>query len=291
MKKEFEYYLSVFSFFLKNRSRSGEKKAFLEKAANLFGNTGHEIRLDEIEGSTVMEIGDVAKSRYIVMAAYDVPGRTVLPQFRYYPADLDKSKKYEVLNIALQILINLLTAGIGVMVLSRLSQAKLIYRILAALGWMIVLYLVYVLTMGPVKDNVTRNNCLSLAYMLADSDLPKVAYVLADRSSVNSLGMRKYIEKNADVLADKKVFVLDSLGEGETFIIGDGQLKTELKQVKFDGRTHSILSYLKNGYVIANGYQDGEAVYVRNHRNDKCQPVNVDILKKTCGKIRKLLEK
>ena len=272
--KELEYYITVFSSFLKDRNSKKNKDNFLKLCTNIFTNLGYKTEIEEYNDrlkSRNLIIGN-SNAKTTIMAAYDVPNRLIINR-PYYVNDMIKIKKTEANNMfaVLSILLVVIVLSSLLLYLTRFAG---VYRYLLVVVIIILLYLLYRVLFSSSKTNYAMDGALSVIYAYADKvkdDNTKYCFVMCDNSSMNYWGIRLFLKKHKT----NDPIIIDKLGSGEII------------EIRSNGKKSSdVLS--QKSTIIAKGRREGDSIIIDNVRNGKSSIINKKDLSIILEKIEKI---
>lgn len=297
MKKELEYYLSAYAIFMRDRKLTSEKDKFLNNNVAIYTNTGHNAT---IECSNINKnvkhivIGDINKAKKIIMTSYDAVNRTILPSFKFFPMDLDKSKTYEVLNLCLSLVILLSSCVLSALCFQAVSSKGTLIKVLAVAFILALMFLIYKWIFSACKINLSQDYFLSIIYALADNvEGDDVAYVLCDNSRINYFGIRDYLKEHQSILNDKEIIILSELITGDSLFAINKKCNIDKNDFILldDNNKHNILKYVNKGCLITGAYQINDEIVVFGHRNNTNYSIPVEKIKEIYKKIEKVSKK
>lgn len=272
--KELEYYITVFSSFLKDRNSRKDKDHFLELVTNIFANLGYdtnvEIYNDRLKTKNLI-VGN-PKAHNTIMAAYDVPNRLLINR-PYFVNNSEKTKKLETTNVLIILFAIAMVVALSTMSFYLVSFLGP-YRYVFILVIIIILYLLYRYLFSCPKNNFAFDGPLSILYAFADQERDKkeeYCFVLCDNSSLNYWGMRLYLKKHGG----KNIMILEKTSIGDVV------------EFKSDGHSNDDMIGRKVTF-IAKGQKDKNRVSIENIRNGKAPLISKDDLLTSIEIIKKI---
>lgn len=297
MKKELEYYISAYAIFMHKRKLSSEKEKFINNNLAIYSNTGHNTLIETSSKNKNVKhivVGDINKAKRVFITSYDVVNKTILPSFKFYPLDLDKSKTYEVLNLCLSLVILLTSCILSALCFQAVAAKGTLIKILTVIALLVLMFMIYKLVFSTCKINLSQDYFLSIIYALADNvEGDDNAYVLCDNSRINYFGIRDYLKEHQDSLNSKEIIVLSELITGdELFAISKGcEINKKDFTVLSDNKKHNILKYINKGCLITGAHRINDEIVVFGHRNDKDCSISIEKIKEIYEKLEKVSKK
>lgn len=272
--KELEYYITVFSSFLKDRNSRKDKDHFLELAVNIFTNLGYdanvEIYNDRLKTKNLI-VGN-PKAQNTIMAAYDVPNRLLI-NYPYLVNNSEKTKKLETTNVFIILFVIAIVIALSTLLFYLVSFLGP-YRYVFVFVIIIILYVLYRYLFSCPKNNFAFDGPLSVLYAFADQERDKkedYCFVLCDNASLNYWGIRLYLKKHGG----KNIIILEKTSAGTVV------------EFRSDGHSNNDMIGRKVTF-IAKGQKDKGEISIENTRNGKAPLISIDDLLTSIEKIKKV---
>lgn len=234
-------------------------------------------------------VGNILKAKKIIVAGYDTPSKTLVPNFLYYPLDNDKNRKFEKKEILIKLMISLFLISLGAILIYKIPSFSFFLKVLGIFILVVLLYFSFYLIKGFGNFyNFNKNSgALAISYELIKQMNPKdenVAVIFLDQVATSYLGYF-YLKK---ILEEKKtpteIIILDCVAAGETtFFVSEASYRKEVENLNnfFPPKNKLVvllnkeeirktpLSLFKNAIYITSGEMEGKDIVVRNTRSKK----------------------
>ncbi|MCI5772953.1 MAG: hypothetical protein MR210_00135 [Erysipelotrichaceae bacterium] len=210
--------------------------------------------------TTNLVIGDIDKSKKIVMAYYDTPQRYLFTNYRYFPFNPSENVRQEKNRFILKIIMTVMFIGLLIMG-NYLNEC---FTIISRNLWYVfagIICFIFYLIIRPKGNDVNFNaNSAAVAVIMGAIDKTKnknFSLVLYDRGSTGYDGLKLM---NDRIKKDSEILILDGISCGE--------------KVAFAHKNMSINEYICDGWIDKSYQNAHNALYFFNH----CSMIS-------CGKI------
>lgn len=239
--------------------------------------------------NTHIIIGNLKVAETVLLAAYDTPTKSFIPNLKYYPFKQEKNLSFDQLNLIIQSVIS----GLLFVVFYFVIKNSMIWdsMILKGIVWIISLFvfvqLFNIMTGYPNRFNYNRNSAaLALIIdLLKENTLKKkVAFILVDKASSGLEGF-KDINDLKIIPQHVKTIILDGLASGEYLamasspnfkniaedLISSLDLKEEILLRLFtdDTNKNQVFNYFPNGMMLVSGDRDKNDLVLHKTRTSK----------------------
>ena len=144
----------------------------------------------------------------------------------------------------------------------------------------------------PNFNNYQRDASISIAYEIAkEIGSDKIAFLFCDYNSSSPLGIKTFFDSYPS-LKKKNILYLDSIGTGDTILIGysKGKSKSAERLVnlisdhsalkrQITNENVSYLSYVDEGVIICTGFlNDSDELYCLNMRTKNDNKIDIELV-------------
>jgi hypothetical protein len=212
--------LMLFGVTLAKRCTKRQKRIFYSQVVPFFEKLGYSVDFQKSDGklnqTANLIIGNLAKSKTVVMCPYDTPTASLLP-YKYYPFNWKNNLNQEYLNLGLNFIIYVLFGGLLFYFLNYFSHQNSFLSISGTILLVLLVFLSYSI-IGGVPNSVNFNkNSASLALLASIAQKikndPGISFVLLDNNASSSTGL-KLLSKNEQI-KNKFLIYLDCIAHGE----------------------------------------------------------------------------
>ena len=261
-----------------------QRRNFLVVISEEFGKLGYATKFanDDRKSnakSVDLFVGDIGKASTIICTHYDTPLKSLIPNYRYYPLDGQRSHRIFLLATFLPTLIvTMLGIAIMIYIVNIPNFEGFWYNVYLFSTIFLTFMISAIISRGfRNKYNINKNTASILAMLVAAESLnkqsrSKVAFILLDKGCTNHNGAQMLAQALPTTL-DKKLFIyLDCIGRGDNLVIGhrenlrmesdkilkffSGKQSTSTYELDAKDVMYTPLYYLKRSLVISNGQKD-----------------------------------
>ncbi len=281
MKELFVYLMLNFQ----QRGSVKNKTRFINFLINSLGNEGYRLVQDNYRDQGIMNnliVGDLRTARSVIVAGYDTPQISLIPGFRYYPADPQLTQKQERNQFIARVFVSLLVEAAAIYALIRMWSVSIQMRFAGILlvGVVAVLANAFVRKLYG-KGNGNRNTA-ALALMMSmiedlGPDNKDTAFIFLDLTASTYKGYLRlqdilkmyHNEKNINL------YILECLGKNNEVYVIDRKDSRKLAKpfLDFKDEKHhfeeytvgndnqSLVSLFPNAlYIVGAENRDGKLV-------------------------------
>lgn len=236
-----------------------------------------------------LAVGNLFKAKRIIVAGYDTPSKTLVPNFLYYPINSEKNRKFEKKNISIKLVITILLISFGAILIHEIPSFSIPLKILGIFILAVLLYFSFSFMKGFGNFyNFNKNSgAVAILYEFIRQMDPKdenIAVVFLDQVATSYIGyfhLKKILEEKR---ISTEIIILDCVATGSnTFFISDINHKKEVERMgKFYKKQDksvlllnreeikkTLLSLFSNAIYITCGEMNGKDIVVRNTRSNK----------------------
>lgn len=212
--------LMLFGVTLAKRCTKRQKRIFYSQVVPFFEKLGYSVDFQKSDGrfnqTSNLIIGNIAKSKTVIVCPYDTPTTTLLP-YKYYPFNWKNNLNQENFNLGLNFVIYVLFGGLLFYFLNYFSHQNSLLSISGTILLVLLVFLSYSIIGGiPNPVNFNKNSAsLALLASIAQriSNDPSVSFVLLDNNVSSSTGL-KLLTKNEQI-KNKFLIYLDCVTLGD----------------------------------------------------------------------------
>ena len=301
-------YVLKYSVIASKRFRKKEKIHYINNIEKKFKSFQYETSiLSPVGGkgkSIDLLIGDVKKSKILIIANYDTPIKS-FGLYKYKPFNVNFQRNTYFVTVFITMLILCLVCFAYTLQFVRIQWLEGIFKasdILHITIYLLFIYGIYKCSKGiPNRTNVNRNSSgvialLVLAKHFKDISKKDVAFILTDYGCINHNGdmMVKEYLKHID---KKNVILLDSIGKGESLAVNYSpsmqqivtQLPSHIEKYLRDMKEYSMANIYKNCLIFSRGIKEKDCFYVPNVAISKDNDMDLDKIVEICEIIQKIL--
>ena len=281
------------------RNAVSKRKNFIALFSEQIRRLGFNVKLDEGFNTSVRKFsavyGTPKDAKAVFLTGYDTPTATVYPGHRYYPLNIRKSAKNNLIDTWLRVLIGVILLA-GVILLTRLPffAEKRIARY-ALIGLYSILF-VFLLRGIDCRYNFNRNtSAVTLLYETAQvlKGDKKYAFGYVDDTVNAPLGYKRMADILKNDVANKDVVILEAIGDGdEVFLVHKDAQDEEAKRIlshfkdleikdisiSEEQSANTILSYFPKTFVLTSGRMVNGEIECRKTRSYSSLGCDIDRL-------------
>ena len=248
-------------------------------------------------------VGDIGSAKTIVCCHYDTPQKALIPNYRYYPLNGQKSfQRNFVANLIPSLLTTACGAGVFYFIINNYHFQGFWPAIILIAVVIVVFFadtLISVLTAN--KYNINRNTASVLAILETAKQLTKetknkVAFILLDKGCGDNSGTLM-LRQALPTTLDKKLFIyLDCIANGQVVVLAHKEnlrkeseklqknfianQNIEVKEVDDGDVIYTPAFFLKRSITITAGnYDKNGNLYVTKINSNKDRQPDIDLIK------------
>lgn len=219
MKDLMMYYGVLFG----KRFNQKQKQTFYNEVSSRYQELGYSVELQSKQGKYFsvnnIVIGDLNKVHKIIVAGYDTPSKSHLPNYKYYPFNTKKNLSNESFTVFIQFLISCLLFGIMYFILKDFGSYSIwlkVGSIAISIILVVLAYLLFKAQPNPVNFNRNSASLAIIHSLLEPLKNMDTAFVLLDHAVTSFEGLKLLKEKVGE---EKEIIVLDCLASGEKVVV------------------------------------------------------------------------
>ncbi len=248
------------------RTTKKEKERFIQVIGNDFKEQGYEVRATVSKDTGVSAInlivGNLAEAKNIIIVHYDTPPLSILPNYKHFPFDGNKTYQKAKLTNNIGLIIAFVLGLILVVLASMYADFSSVN--VSSVSFGIGIILISLLTIKLEKGFANKYNfnnnsmaivvALDIANTLKEKDKKKVAIVLTDKECFNFKGDKMVVENLPKTIQDRNVIHISCVAYGK--VVGVASSKEN------KAFAEKMISYYKGDKVVKQ-YVCNEAKRVR----------------------------
>lgn len=317
MKFVLEDLILKYGIGLSKRFTRKQKNTFINEIGKDFQTCGYRVQgaASKKKGSYAvnLHVGDVGKSKKIIVVNYDTPQHNFGNPMKYYPFDGPATFASSFFPIyAPSIIGGVLALWLVISYVPKIDfSTSFIYSLCVSVTLIVVMIVSFLLTKGIAnKVNFNRNTssvlvALMLASELSDEDREKVAFVLTDNGCTNHAGDYMLREALPTTIDQRLVIMLDCVGDGEEFVIGykedskkeavelAEQFKTKPKRklCNKEELRYTSFSFYKKALLVSKGNFKNDSLVVENISTNQDTNCDIESLNQVVRALKRFIEK
>lgn len=250
------------------RKTINQKKAFIDELEKRLNELNASYKVLDIKQSFFSSkhiiVGDVSKSKLILIANYDTPSLNLCRRF-YYPLMTKENIRTDQINLTISTGVFILLNSIFVYSFNYINQLNIFLRIfLFTIELILFLFSIKLIDGIPNPINQNRNSAsLVLMFGLIQKNSKDISYIFMDNKSGSLVGFKqckKYLDNN------KAKIILDSLASGKELYFASSDDKQFNHAIKVITEGRYWFNQIKNTAVLFTGDNHNNQYVIENSR-------------------------